>query len=89
MSQFLFLFTIGPVQSYISQARKTQDLYAGSFLLSHLSDAAIDELSRIVDSCDIIFPDKEIDSKPNRFIAKIECEDPEKLGSELCNFVQN
>ncbi|BAW28744.1 CRISPR-associated protein, Cmr2 family [Methanosarcina thermophila] len=89
MSQFLFLFTIGPVQSYISQARKTQDLYAGSFLLSHLSDAAIDELSRLVDSCDIIFPDKEIDSKPNRFIAKIECEDPEKIGSELCNFVQN
>lgn len=88
MSQFLFLFTIGPVQSFISQARKTQDLYSGSFLLSHLSDIAIDKLNTLVSSCELIFPNKEIASKPNRFIAKIECEDPEKIGSELCNFVQ-
>lgn len=88
MSQFLFLFTIGPVQSFISQARKTQDLYSGSFLLSHLSDITIDKLNTLVSSCELIFPNKEIASKPNRFIAKIECEDPEKIGSELCNFAQ-
>ena len=29
-NQYLFLFTIGPVQSFIAQARKTRDLYAGS-----------------------------------------------------------
>jgi len=89
MSQFLFLFTIGPVQSFIAQSRKTQDLYSGSFLLSHLSDIAIDKLNTLVSSCDLIFPNKEIASKPNRFIAKIECEDPEKIGSELYNFVQS
>jgi CRISPR-associated protein Cmr2 len=88
MSQFLFLFTIGPVQSFIAQARKTQDLYAGSFLLSHLADIAITKLNMLVDSCVLIFPNKEIASKPNRFIAKIECEDPEKIGPELCSFVQ-
>lgn len=89
MSQFLFLFTVGPVQSFIAQARKSQDLYSGSFLLSHLSDIAIYKLKTLVSSCDLIFPNKEIASKPNRFIAKIECEDPEKIGSELHNFVQN
>ncbi|NTW88345.1 MAG: hypothetical protein HGB26_04300 [Desulfobulbaceae bacterium] len=31
--QYLFLFTIGPVQSFIAQARKTRDLYAGSAIL--------------------------------------------------------
>ncbi|MCF8215993.1 MAG: hypothetical protein K9I59_04250 [Chlorobium sp.] len=25
--QYLFLFTIGPVQSFIAQARKTRDLF--------------------------------------------------------------
>mgnify|MGYP000480597372 CR=1 FL=1 len=34
--EYLFLFTIGPVQSFIAQARKTQDLYAGSQLLADL-----------------------------------------------------
>lgn len=89
MSQFLFLFTIGPVQSFIAQARKTQDLYAGSFLLSHLTDIAINKLNLLADSCVLIFPNKKIASKPNRFIAKIKCENPEKIGSELYGFVQS
>lgn len=58
MSQFLFLFTIGPVRSFIARARKTQDLYAGSFLLSHLSDIAINKLNMLTDSCVLIFPNK-------------------------------
>jgi|GEM_PF-1023073 len=36
MKEYLFLFTIGPVQSFIGNSRKMRDLYAGSFLLSHL-----------------------------------------------------
>ena len=32
MKQYLFLFSISSVQSYIEQARKTQDLYAGSYM---------------------------------------------------------
>jgi CRISPR-associated protein Cmr2 len=42
------LFTIGPVQSFISTARKTQDLWAGSYILSYLTykclEPLIDEL---------------------------------------------
>jgi len=41
---YLFLFSIGPVQSFISQARKTQDLFAGSKLLSALCLAGAEKL---------------------------------------------
>ena len=34
-------FTLGPVQSFIEQARRTRDLWAGSFLLSYLSGQAM------------------------------------------------
>lgn len=53
----LFLFTIGPVQSFISQARKTQDFYMGSFILSYLTFKAMEV---IIDECgptNIIYPD--------------------------------
>ena len=36
-----FHFTLGPVQSFVSQARRTRDFWAGSFLLSWLSAVAI------------------------------------------------
>ena len=34
-------FTLGPVQGFVSQARRTRDLWAGSFLLSYLSGHAM------------------------------------------------
>ena len=76
---YLFLFTIAPVQSFIAQARKTQDLYAGSFILSHLIDRGIDTLKEKTVECEPIFPAKDITSKPNRFIAKIGAESSEKI----------
>ena len=36
-----FHFTIGPVQSFVAQARRTKDFWAGSFLLSFLSGVAM------------------------------------------------
>ena len=36
-----FQFTLGPVQSFVAQARRTRDFWAGSFILSWLSSAAI------------------------------------------------
>ncbi len=41
MTSKLFLFQIGPVQSFIAAARRTQDLYVGSRLLSVLSAAGV------------------------------------------------
>ena len=89
MTQYLFLFTIGPVQSYIAQARKTQDLYAGSFLLSYLIDSTMKKLSPQLNSGEFIFPHKAIKSKPNRFIATIESDDIAEIGKELKEYVRN
>lgn len=36
-----FHFTLGPVQSFVGQARRTRDFWAGSFLLSWLSGIAM------------------------------------------------
>jgi len=47
-------FTIGPVQSFVSQSRRTRDLWAGSFLLSWLSAHA---MKSVLDhGGEIIFP---------------------------------
>ncbi|MCX7761272.1 MAG: type III-B CRISPR-associated protein Cas10/Cmr2, partial [Candidatus Kryptonium sp.] len=57
----LFLFTIGPVQSFIAQARKTQDFYMGSFILSFLTFKAMEVIiDNIIDKfgpTNIIYPD--------------------------------
>lgn len=37
----LFQFALGPVQSFVAQARRTQDFWAGSFLLSWLAGVAV------------------------------------------------
>lgn len=73
MANYLFQFTIGPVQSFIAQARKLQDLYAGSELLSALCRKAIDEAEK--QGMELIFPqiDKSTRSIPNRFVASISC----------------
>lgn len=53
----LFLFSIGPVQSFISQARKTQDLFMGSFILSYLTFIAIEKVVEKYGPTSIIYPD--------------------------------
>lgn len=49
-----FHFTLGPVQSFVSQARRTRDFWAGSFLLSWLSAVAIKAVT--LQGGKIIFP---------------------------------
>ncbi len=41
MSKKFFYFTLGPVQSFVAQARRTKDFYAASFMLSWLAGVAI------------------------------------------------
>lgn len=75
----LFLFTIGPVQSFIAQARKTRDLYAGSRILSELTKVGMEACERAAISqgatFEPIFPDyghaDTEASLPNRFIVKL------------------
>lgn len=47
MTQYLFLAQIGPVQSFIAQARRTKDLYVGSQMLSSLAVAAVEAASDV------------------------------------------
>lgn len=50
------IFQIGPVQSFIKQARKTIDLWAGSYLLSYLSAHAMEVIIRKYGPDHLIFP---------------------------------
>ncbi len=51
------LFAIGPVQDFIATARKTQDLWAGSYLLSYLSWSAMKVVAEKFGPDSLIFPD--------------------------------
>jgi len=50
------IFTITPVQSFIATARKTSDLWAGSYLLSYLIYKAIEVIMENYGPDHIIFP---------------------------------
>lgn len=50
------LFTIGPVQSFISTARKTQDLWAGSYILSYLTYKCLEPLIDKLGPDVVIYP---------------------------------
>ncbi len=70
MTQYMLMFSLGPVQSFIAQARKTRDLWLGSFLLSTLMEAA---LEAIPDDA-LVFPaskviENNIPDLPNKFVA--------------------
>jgi len=75
MTKYLFLFTISPVQSFISQARKTHDLWAGSTILAILCKTAIQTAKEL--GINVVFPYivEGVDSIPNRFIGTIESPD--------------
>lgn len=83
--KYLFICTISPVQSFIAQARKTQDLYAGSRILSELTQAGITAFGEH----HVIFPNPTNDSKPNRFLGKVEnCDNLEALGKKVENAIR-
>ncbi len=64
----LLIFTIGPVQSFIAEARRTRDLFVGSRLLVELTRAAAQAVDEI-DDVEWVYPgDVGQDSLPNRFV---------------------
>ena len=85
MTENLILFTITPVQKFITTARKTEDLWLGSYILSHLNATAIQQIyakegvSIIYPSIENISPfefwkreDITLPSFPNLFLAMSE-----------------
>lgn len=66
------LFSIGPVQSFIGAARRTQDLWLGSQLLSNLAEVGVAKADTLGT---VIFP-VQIDNRwpnsvPNRFVVSV------------------
>lgn len=51
-----FHFTIGPVQGFVAQARRTRDFWAGSFILSWLSSIAMQAVIQQAGEDSIKFP---------------------------------
>lgn len=79
-----FHFTVGPVQGFVAQARRTRDFWAGSFILSWLSAVAMKAVEE--QGGNIVFPTPDEafmlavekggrgpkqGSIPNRFMAKV------------------
>jgi len=96
LEEYLTLFTIGPVQGFIAKARKLQDLYAGSFLLSNLSKKTMLEAKKKeslnIKKVEILFPEPDQESAPNRFLMKVKCTDKTALREfceELKDYVRN
>lgn len=52
----LLVFSIGPVQSFIAAARRTQDLWMGSWLLSFLAWTAMETIAESYGPDAVIFP---------------------------------
>lgn len=57
-----FHFTLGPVQGFVAQARRTRDIWAGSYLLSYLAGSAMAAITdKNTIQGEIEFPDVEND----------------------------
>ncbi len=94
MMDVLFLFTIGPVKSFIENSRKARDMYAGSSFLSELMGEAIGWLCSN-SKAEVIFPSDESPKKslsiPNRLIAKfVQCDewDLRRMANDLTEYVK-
>lgn len=56
MTEHLLLVSLGPIQDFIASARRCQDLWFGSFLLSELSRATAAAITREAGDKCLIFP---------------------------------
>lgn len=52
----VLILTLGPVQDFIETARRTRDLWFGSWLLSELSKATAEAIARVVGAEALVFP---------------------------------
>ncbi|WP_342497748.1 type III-B CRISPR-associated protein Cas10/Cmr2 [Bacillus sp. FSL R7-0672] len=84
--QTLMLFSIGPVQEFIAQARRTRDLWFGSFLLSELSKAGAKKFQELGGT--LIFPvfnesSAKTNNAPNKILGGISHEQPSSIARQV------
>src|SRR6266699_81811 len=58
VKQYMLIFSLGSVQTFIEQARKTRDLWLGSFLIAKLMEAAMQEVEQAQSEKPFVFPAK-------------------------------
>lgn len=72
--KYLFMITIGPVQSFIGNSRKARDLFGGSMMLSELMQESACWLEK-QEHVNILFPVRQQGERfpniPNRLIAEV------------------
>lgn len=72
MADQYFHLTIGPVQAFVAQARRTRDFWAGSFILSYLSSVAMAAVRQQQGEIEFPVPDE-------NFLAWLETGEGEEL----------
>ncbi len=90
MARHLFLVTLGPIQEFIAAARRTRDLWFGSWVLSELSRAAAQAVQRAGGM--LIFPGALPNATTeanvaNKILAVVSV-DPRELGKQVEDAVQ-
>lgn len=69
MTEAVLIFTFSPIQSFISEARRTGDLFVGSRILVKLARAAAEFIRGASDTTRLIYPASMESDIPNRMVA--------------------
>ena len=87
----LVIFALGPVQSFIATARRTQDLWLGSQLLSHLALVGV-ETAAAASNAEVLYPVQVSNhwpqSIPNRFVVAVPAGQGEEVGPDIAAAVE-
>ena len=95
MPRYIIAIAIGPVQDFIASARRTRDLWFGSYLLSEVSKATARHLAAM--KATLIFPaplipnDLDENTKlnvANKLLAEVETDEPALLLDEIKHAAQ-
>mgnify|MGYP000471753756 CR=1 FL=1 len=72
MTDAILIFTFSPIQSFIGEARRAADLYAGSKILSRLANAAVSQIRQEAGIESVIYPISEsAEDTPNVLVAQV------------------
>jgi len=82
MSDAILIFTFSPVQSFISEARRTADLYTGSQILVELAKAAGEVLISHTAKKQLIYPYELSQDVPNKLVARVPWDQCESIAKE-------
>lgn len=86
MSEAILIFSLGPVQGFIAEARRVGDLDAGSEVLKRLSRAAGQAIQ--AQGGTLIYPANLEDDVPNKFVARVPAERVETIAEDAQKAVE-